>query len=432
MPTRTSPPEEAATPPLRLLLRHKLEAQTEKLALRAVLNAAHLLGLATGVFLRELRGWNDPLAEAAARLKEAQLQAKLAWEIVEILGARLDKLGDRNIRRRPYYTPVQRFRILEIKNLLGWNRNFAAHLFRVCSNTISNWEKHADPSSNTVGSPLDAVPPVVRLQDVTRRLIQSMLQLGMGGEEMVARTLARAGWPVSTRSVRRIRKEAKTPSPTPLPPSPANPTTPVVARFVGHVLMMDVSVVRSFLGGELYLAAVFDAFSRVPIALATYQTKPGSAAMAKLLNAAAKIVSTPKYVLTDRGSEFTGKPFAKTVSHLGAIHRFGSVDCLFATARIERFWRSIKDLAALRLHPPLTIEDLDRRLESALTYYVIFRPHQGLDGATPAEALLGLDPAFANAVKPPRGRPGEGPSESPFVIDFLDRESRTFPFLRAA
>jgi transposase InsO family protein len=429
MPNEDPSPDEAATPPVRLRLRHKLEAKTDKLALRAVLNAAHLLGLATGVFLRELRGLNDPLAEAAARLKEAQLQAKLAWEIVEILGARLDKLPDRH---RPYYTPVERFRILEIKNLLGWNRNFAARLFRICSNTISNWEKHADPVSQTVGSPLNAAAPVVRLQDVTRRLIQLMLQLGIGGEDMVARTLARAGWLVSARSVRRIGREAKRPTPAPPPPSPAKPTTPVIARFVGHVLMMDVSVVRSFLGAELYLAAVFDAFSRVPIAVATYQNRPGSAAMARLLKAAAKILPPPKYVLTDRGGEFAGKIFAKTVARLGAIHRLGSVDNLFATARLERFWRTLKDIAALRFHPPLTLEDLDRRLETALTYYMAFRPHQGLDGATPAEALLGLEPAFATAVKPPRGRPGEGPLEPPFVIDFLDRDSRSFPFLKAA
>jgi transposase InsO family protein len=425
---RAPSPEEAASPPLRLRLRDKLEAKTEKLALRAVLNAAHLLGLATGVFLRELCGRNDPLAEAVARLKEAQLQAKLAWEIVELLGARLDKLPE---RRRPYYTPTQRFRILELKNLLGWNRAFTGRMFRLCSNTISNWERHADPAKSTVGSPLSAVPPVVRLHDAARRLIQSMLQLGFGGEDMVARTLARAGWLVSARSLRRIGREGRIAPPPPTAPSGPS-GSPVVSNFVGHVLLVDVSVVRSFLGRELFLASVFDSFSRVPIALATYENKPGSAAMAKLLRAAARCVPAPQYVLTDRGGEFTGKLFERAVSRLGAIHRFGSVDNLFATARLERFWKTVKTLAGLRLRPPLTLDDLDRRLENALTYYLVFRPHQGLHGATPTEALLGLEPACPKALKPPRGRPGEGPPLSPFAIDFLDRETKSFPFLRAA
>jgi len=91
--------------------------------------------MAVGCLLRDLRATNDPLAEAQARLQEAELRARLAWQIVEILGARLDKIPDRH---RPYFTPAQRFQILEIKNLLGWNEDETAHLFRVCSNTISN------------------------------------------------------------------------------------------------------------------------------------------------------------------------------------------------------------------------------------------------------------------------------------------------------
>jgi DNA-binding transcriptional regulator YiaG len=139
----TPSPAEAVSPPVHLRLREKVEAKTQKLALRAALTAAHLLGLATGRFLRDLRGMKDPLAEATAKLKEAEIRASLAWQIVEIIGARLDKVPDRH---RPHYTPAHRFQILEIKSLLGWSRDQIARLFRVCSNTISNWEQHADPA----------------------------------------------------------------------------------------------------------------------------------------------------------------------------------------------------------------------------------------------------------------------------------------------
>ena len=154
--------------------------------------------------------------------------------------------------------------------------------------------------------------------------------------------------------------------------------------------------------------------------------------MARLLKAAATTFGSPKYLLTDQGGEFKARVFAKTVSHLGIVHRFGSTQNIFATARIERFWRTLKDGASLRLHPPLTLGDLERRLEIALTHYLCFRPHQGLLGATPAEAFLGIEPNSRRAVKPPRGRIGEGPADPSFVIDFLDREKRTFPFLKAA
>jgi len=121
------------------------------------------------------------------------------------------------------------------------------------------------------------------------------------------------------------------------------------------------------------------------------------------------------------------------VGRLGIVQRFASTENIFATARLERFWRTLKDTSGIRLQPPLTIEDLERRLEMTLSHYVLFRPHQGLHGATPAEAVLGMDcRACLLAVSPPRGRPGEGPVDAPFVIDFLDREKQAFPFLTAA
>jgi hypothetical protein len=100
--------------------------------------------------------------------------------------------------------------------------------------------------------------------------------------------------------------------------------------------------------------------------------------------------------------------FAKAVGRLGIRHRFASALNLYATARLERFWRTLKDTASLRLHRPATIQDLERRLEIATGHYVLFRPHQGLCGATPAEAFLGAQPACGKALSPPRGRHGEG------------------------
>ena len=98
------------TPPLHMRLRGKVDRATERLAHRAALSAAHLLGLAAGCLLRDFRRLEDPLAGALARLKEAELTAKLAFDVVDLLSARLDKIPDRH---RPYYTPAQRFRILE-------------------------------------------------------------------------------------------------------------------------------------------------------------------------------------------------------------------------------------------------------------------------------------------------------------------------------
>jgi hypothetical protein len=114
---------------------------------------------------------------------------------------------------------------------------------------------------------------------------------------------------------------------------------------------------------------------------------------------------------------------------VGTVHRFASTDNLFATARLERFWRTFKEAARLRLQPPLVREDLESRLELTLSHYLLFRPHQGLRGATPAEAFLGLEPAALRATPPPRARAREGSGEAAFTVGYLDPVNRRFPIL---
>jgi hypothetical protein len=123
-------------------------------------------------------------------------------------------------------------------------------------------------------------------------------------------------------------------------------------------------------------------------------------------------------------TEFRGRAFTKAVARHGIKQRFASALNIHATARLERFWRTLKNTASLRLQLPLTSEDLERRLETALAYYILHRPHQGLHGATPAEAFLGVVPACASAVSPPRGLPGEASSQPPFMVQHLDPERR--------
>jgi transposase InsO family protein len=427
-PFRINP--DAAAPLLHPSFREAIDAATEKLALGAAFAAAHLLGLAAGILLRRLRAANDPLATALAQARESELKALLWARTAEIVAARFDKLHE---RRRPFYTPQQRFQILEIKSLLGWAADQTARTFRVCRNTILNWERHADPLSHTVGQTVQQAPPVRRFHEVVRSTLQAMVTFGFGSDEQIAKTLARAGWRVSARSVARIRRERR-PS-IPAPSIEHRGTHPVVARFVNHVWMMDVTLVRSFLNGqhrEIHVAAVFDAFSRAPLVVQTFVAKPGASAMARLLKIAARAFGTAKYVITDQGREFTGKVFRRTASRLGTRQRFGTVGRLFATARLERFWRTLKETAQLRPDEPLTIADLERRLETTLAHYVCFRAHQGLSGATPAEAFLGVDPAVGRAVSPPKGSPGDQRDGPRFSVGFLDPDRRAFPVLLTA
>jgi hypothetical protein len=408
----------------------KIDQATERLALRATLTASHLLGLATGIHLRALRGHADPLVRLQARLEEAELKARVSLEVAGTLAARFGKIPERH---RPYYSPAQRFRILEIRSLLGWNTKDTAQSFLVCPNTILNWERSADPESQTVGSTVKPTPPVRRAADVVRAFVQTMTRLGLGGQDLMARTLARAGWRVSPRSVARYRKERTVPAPMPEDAPPQRPSRPVFTRFVHHTSMMDVSRVKQSLGPDLYMAAVFDAHSRVPLGIRLFELMPGAREMSALFRRTAKVFGKPKYLITDLGGEFSGGALRKAVKRIGTLHRFACADSIKATAQLERYWRTLKESAGLRgLQLALTVQDLERRLEVALVHYVGFRPHEGLRGATPLEVFLGRQPAHLNAIEPPRGGPGEDKGEAPFRVAFLDEANRDFPVLTLA
>ena len=68
------------------------------------------------------------------------------------------------------------------------------------------------------------------------------------------------------------------------------------------------------------------------------------------------------------------------------------------------------------------------KIELGLVHYAHFRPHQALAGATPAEIYFGRTPAHLSAIPPPRGRPGEGPMDLPFRVEYFDAE-RLLPVL---
>lgn len=426
MPTDASH-DTAPEPPPDLGRKRRLGEAAAHIALGALLQAHDLLGRATGRHLREARAQEDPLRHLQARLEQAELMARLAWKIVQILQARLTKIPE---CRRPHYSPAQRFQILETKRLMGWTRQEAGGNFLVCPNTIGNWEAQVRPGLDTVGSTVKPVPPVVRLSDAVRSLVQSMKRLGFGSDDLLALTLVRAGWKISVRTVGRVVREALRPAPAlPEPPAkPPEPQRPVKAHFVHHVWMADLSEVRALLGGTFYMAAVFDAFSRVPLALQTFDHKPNSRETARLLRRTVRAFGRPRYVITDLGSEFKGA-FKKMLRRLGVIQRWRRKDYLAATARLESFWRTLKNTARLRLPVFLTLEDLERRLAPALLHYVHFRPHRGLQGATPAEAFLGLDPACRRARRAPTGLPREGALSVPFRIAMLAPQEQLFPVL---
>jgi hypothetical protein len=171
----------------------------------------------------------------------------MAREAAGILGARWDKVPERH---RPHYPPEQRFRILRIRSFLGLSQRETAAMFRVSVETVARWEvETTNPDEEATRPLVTPNPPVRRFADVVRAVVKTMELAGFGGNDLIARTLARAGWKLSARTVGRIRKERWPVSRVPEKAS----TVPraVRAKRPNHVWMVDLTDVKGLFGRDL-------------------------------------------------------------------------------------------------------------------------------------------------------------------------------------
>ena len=394
-------------------------------ALPALLRASHLFGLAFGSALGKLRDSGVTAARMFERAEESALLLRMMREAAGILGARWDKVPERH---RPHYPPEQRFRILRIRSVLGLSQRETAAMFRVSVETIARWEMETTSTDGEAPHPLVAPnPPVRRFADVVRALVKTMELAGFGGNDLIARTLACAGWKLSARTVGRIRRERW-----PLPRVPEKVSTvprAVRAKHPNHVWMADLTDVKGLFGLVTFkVAVVFDAFSRMPLSARVFSKEASALEIARFVSRTAKRHGRPGHFVSDQARCFTGEIFRRKLLRLGVKQRFGAIGKKGSIALIERLWRTLKHTLGLRLMGPLVAEDLMAKVEMGLVHYSYFRPHQALGGATPAEIYFGRTPSHLSAIPPPRGRPDEGPVDSPFRVEYLDAE-RMLPVL---
>ncbi len=287
-------------------------------ALPALLRASHLFGLALGSALGRLQESGVTAARLFERAEESALLLRMMREAAGILGARWDKVPERH---RPHYAPEQRFRILRIRSFLGISQRETAEMFRVSTETIARWEVEAMGADREVARPLVSTdPPVRRFADVVRAVVKTMELAGFGGNDLIARTLARAGWKPSARTVGRIRQERW-----PVPRvTEAASTVPraVRAKRPNHVWMVDLTDVKGLFGIVTFkVGVVFDAFSRMPLSARVFSKEASAAEIARLVSRTARRHGRPSHFVSDQARCFTGQVFRRKLRRLGVRQR---------------------------------------------------------------------------------------------------------------
>ena len=100
----------------------------------------------------------------------------------------------------------------------------------------------------------------------------------------------------------------------------------------------------------------------------------------------------PEIFNTDQGAQYTGEAFTGTLKQAGIrISMDGKGRCT-DNIMIERLWRSVK-YEEIYLKEYDTVPELIQALKLYFSFYNHARPHQSLNGQTPAEVYWGTNAA---------------------------------------
>ncbi len=163
-----------------------------------------------------------------------------------------------------------------------------------------------------------------------------------------------------------------------------------------------------------YLVSVVDACTRLAWAEVADDLKSLSVMFAalkslNLLNAEYGIRF--EAVLTDNGAEvasrgnLAGHPVERLLGELGIKHRYTRPYRPQTNGKVERFWRTLNE-ELLEGTTFETEEELREELGLYLLYYNTARPHQGLGGKTPLQALQDLSTNYLTSTRTTTDSPG--------------------------
>jgi putative transposase len=121
-----------------------------------------------------------------------------------------------------------------------------------------------------------------------------------------------------------------------------------------------------------------------------------SIAILRLLLDAIELYGKPRVLRSDNGSTFTSRLFRFALFWLGIRHQRTEPMAPWQNGRIERFFGTFKRKIRAWIAEGGNVEKLYQELDVYRCWYNHIRPHQNLDGLTPAEAWDGLDEPRSN------------------------------------
>jgi len=174
---------------------------------------------------------------------------------------------------------------------------------------------------------------------------------------------------------------------------------------------------------RVYLVAFMDDHSRFLVSYGLHASQ-SSALVLEVLRAAITSYGNPEEILTDNGSQYItwrGKSaFTKELEKRGIRQVVAAPRRPQTLGKIERFWGTLwRECLASAVF--VDLGDAQRRIGWFIDHYNFQRPHQGIEGLTPADRFFGAAPEVkrtlqarvsANALELAR----QGQPKAPFYL----------------
>ena len=130
--------------------------------------------------------------------------------------------------------------------------------------------------------------------------------------------------------------------------------------------------------------------SRTLVGFAIFDHSPSSDQIQNFLDRAIRTIKCkPKYVITDKGTQFWCRSFKAWCKRRDIRPRYGRIGEPASIAIVERFIRSMKQECTRCLLVPLSMEAMRCEVRLYAIWYNTLRPHMALVGRTPREIFTG-------------------------------------------
>jgi transposase InsO family protein len=303
-------------------------------------------------------------------------------------------------------TPEQKLLILDTWQRSGLGGNDFGSIVGLSNQTLYSW-KHRFEQLGPAGLVEDAKrKPVAgsKLPELTKRTILMLKKANPDwGCQRISDVLYRGpGLPASAASVAKVLKEAGYVTeelPTARHPDHIRSFERAAPNQLWQTDLFTFILKRQ--NRRLYLVAFMDDHSRFITGYGLHASQ-SAALVLEVFRAAVTSCGSPQEVLTDNGAQYVTwrgtSAFARELQTRGIKHIIASPHRPSTLGKIERFWGSLWR-ECLEAAIFLDLEDARQRIGHFIDHYNFQRPHQGLEGLTPADRFFHAAPQVLSTLK---------------------------------